>query len=114
MFSVKQPLHRFYHNVIVPPINWVNSHTQLITVVAVGILLAASCYTSPAALELMKRNIKFFSILLPIACTLPAPVIGASLVVAEAVGYPGTVLFNSYMQTVAKAWQMWFTFVGIA
>jgi len=111
--SVKSTVTTFKNNVIIPPVRWVKNNTRLITALAVTILLAAACYSSPQALDLMKKNVKFLSIALPIAYTLPVPVIGCMLVLAEGVGYPGAALFDSYCQTVAKAWQTWFTFVGL-
>ena len=103
-----------YQTCVVTPAKWVSNHVILITAIGIGILLTAACINSSAALDLMTKNIKYLTIVLPIAYSLPTPLIGIAMALTEGLGHPGTAIFNSYTHSVVKAWQTWFTFVGIA
>lgn len=112
--SINNATKSCYQTRVVTPAKWVGNRVRLITAIGIGILLIAACINSSAALDLMTKNIKYLTIIVPIAYSLPAPLIGTAMVLTEGLGHPGTAIFNSYTHSVVKAWQTWFTFVGIA
>lgn len=68
---------------------------------------------------MMKKNIKFLTIVAPITYTLPAPIIGIRMALQSAapggqISYNASKKFELYGESIVKVWEAWFRYVGIA
>lgn len=107
----------FNTNCVEPSIDWIKNHKTVVSVISISVLLGAACFKSPQTLDMMKKNIKFLTVIVPIAYTIPAPIIGFCIAITEAgagsISYDSGKLFEAYRNSIVKVWQAWFRFVGI-
>ena len=118
--GINQNFNVFRTNYVTPAINFSKRHKILVSAVITSVVLGAICYRSPQAAHAMKKNVKFVTVVLPIAYTLTFPVAMVGFVMAGAAPYQGYEsrrtlenLFDVYCQSIVKVWQAWFKLMEI-
>lgn len=118
MHAVTQSFGAINHACIEPIVKWTRSNKTLLYTLAVSLLLGGIvCYHSPQTFELMKKNVKFLTVIIPIAYTLTFPLVLTVFVVGTENPYGchqgAHKLFQQYTESIVKVWQLWFNFVGL-
>ena len=104
---------------IQPAKEWCTKHPLLVSAIGVTILLGAACLNSPEACGFMLKNIKFLTVIVPIAYTMTFPIVTVLFVMAggaplaESSRHYLSENFGMYCASIPKVWEIWFQFVGI-
>jgi hypothetical protein len=54
------------------------------------------------------------TVVIPIAYTIPAPIVGFCMALTPNVSYDSGKMYEAYCQSIVKVWQEWFKFAGIS
>lgn len=117
--TINQSISTLNTEYVQPSFSWCKRHKLLVSTIALSVLTGAICYKSEVAYDLMKKNIKYLTVVLPIAYTLPLPLISFMISVTLAgtggsMSYETGKMLEAYTQSIVRVWQAWFKFVGIS